>query len=67
MLKSKKNPERLSKSRLISFASGMQEMPNRILDLLPDECVQLKTRAIKIEKVNNQWESHKPIKRISGN
>ncbi|MDC3283655.1 protoporphyrinogen oxidase [Opitutales bacterium] len=55
MLKSKKNPERLSKSRLISFASGMQEMPNRILDLLPAECVQFKTRAIKIEKVNNQW------------
>ena len=55
MLKSKKNPERLSKSRLISFAGGMQEMPNRILDLLPADCVQLNTRAIKVENVNNQW------------
>ena len=55
ILKSKKNPERLSKSRLISFAGGMQEMPNRIFGLLPAECVQLKTRVIKVEKVENKW------------
>jgi protoporphyrinogen/coproporphyrinogen III oxidase len=55
ILKLKKNPERLSKSRLISFAGGMQEMPNRILDLLPVESVELKTRVIKIEKVENKW------------
>ena len=55
ILKSKKNPERLSKSRLISFAGGMQEMPKHIFDLLPAECVRLKTGVTKIEKVNNKW------------
>jgi oxygen-dependent protoporphyrinogen oxidase len=55
MLKSKKNPDRLSGSRLISFTDGMQDMPKRIHDLLPAGSVQLKTRVIKIEKTNNKW------------
>jgi oxygen-dependent protoporphyrinogen oxidase len=56
MLKSKKNPNRLLKSRLLSFPHGMQELPHQIAQQLPDESILLNTRVIRIKRWENHWE-----------
>ena len=56
MLKSKKNPNRLAKSRLLSFPHGMQELTNQIAQQLPDESIVLNNRVIRIKRLENHWE-----------
>ncbi len=56
MLKSKKNPNRLPKSRLLSFPHGMQELTNQIAQQLPDQSIILNTRVIRIKRLENHWE-----------
>ena len=56
MLKSKKDPNRLPKSRLLSFPNGMQELPNQITRLLPKESICLNTKVVRIEHLGNQWQ-----------
>jgi len=56
MLKSKKDPNRLPKSRLLSFPNGMQELPNQITRLLPKESIYLNTKVVRIEHLGNQWQ-----------
>jgi oxygen-dependent protoporphyrinogen oxidase len=55
MLKSKKDPNRLPKSRLLSFPNGMQELPNQITRLLPEESIYLNTEVLRIESLKSQW------------
>lgn len=56
MLKSKKNPNRLPTSRLLSFPNGMQELTNQITQQLPNESTFLTTRAVQIKRLENHWE-----------
>jgi len=56
MLKSKKNPNRLAKSRLLSFPHGMQELTNQIAQQLPDESIVLNNRVIRIKRLETHWE-----------
>ena len=56
MLKSKKNPNHLPKSRLLSFPNGMQELTNQIAQQLPDESIILNTRVIQIKRLENRWQ-----------
>ena len=55
MIKSKKNPNRLPKTRLISFPQGMQELPSHISNQLPDNSIRLQSKVLKIEKRENKW------------
>ena len=56
MLKTKRNPNRLPKSRLLSFPHGMQELTNQIAQQLPDQSIILNTRVIRIKRLANHWE-----------
>ena len=55
MIKSKKDPNRLPKTRLISFPLGMQELTDHISSQLPDSSIRLQSKVLKIEKIENQW------------
>jgi len=55
LLKSKKNPDRLPKTRLLSFPNGMQELTNRITQQLPQESIFLNTRAVRVKRLENHW------------
>ena len=54
MIKSKKNPNRLPKTRLISFPQGMQNY-HHISNQLPDNSIRLQSKVLKIEKRENKW------------
>ena len=56
MLKSKKNPNRLPQSRLLSFPNGMQELTDHITHQLPQDSIQLNTRVLRIKRLENQWQ-----------
>jgi len=56
MLKSKKNPNRLPQSRLLSFPNGMQELTDHITHQLPQDSIQLNTRVLCIKRLKNQWQ-----------
>jgi len=56
ILKSKKNPNSLPKSRLLSFPHGMQELTHQIAQQLPGQSIILNTRVIRIKLLENHWE-----------
>jgi len=56
ILKSKKNPNSLPKSRLLSFPHGMQELTHQIAQQLPGQSIILNTRVIRIKRLENHWE-----------
>ena len=56
MIKSRRNPNRLPKSRLLSFPHGMQELTNQFAKQLPDESIFLNTQAVQIKRLENHWE-----------
>ncbi len=56
MLKSKKNPNRLPKSRLLSFPNGMQDLTNHITQKLPPQSIFLNTQAVRVKRLENDWE-----------
>jgi oxygen-dependent protoporphyrinogen oxidase len=56
MFKSKNDPNRLPKSRLISFPNGMQELPDQITQKLPQGSIHLNTRVIRIQRIQEKWQ-----------
>jgi oxygen-dependent protoporphyrinogen oxidase len=56
MFKSKKDPNRLPKTRLISFPKGMQELPDQITRKLPHDSIHLNTQVIRIKRLNKKWQ-----------
>jgi oxygen-dependent protoporphyrinogen oxidase len=56
MLKTKKNPNRLPKSRLLSFPNGMQDLTNLITQKLPQQSIFLNTRAVRVKRLEDHWE-----------
>ena len=56
MLKTKKNPSRLPKSRLLSFPNGMQDLTNHITQKLPQQSIFLNTRVVQVKRLEDHWE-----------
>ena len=56
MLKTKKNPNRLPNSRLLSFPKGMQDLTNHIAQKLPQQSIFLNNRAVRVKRLKDHWE-----------
>lgn len=50
-----KNPNRLSPAQMVSFSSGMNNLPQAIAEQLPKDSIALKSHITKIERSESGW------------